>query len=74
MLAEATTTRASFTGGAGVEVGITPNVSAKLEWLYVDGPGRFTYAPAFCAAPGCATVKNDYSMVRAGLNWRFGGM
>lgn len=46
------------TAGAGVEYGITPNVSAKLEYLWLGaGAGN--------------TLKEN--MVRTGLNWRFGG-
>jgi outer membrane immunogenic protein len=44
--------------GAGVEYGITPNLSTKLEYLWV-GAGAVN------------TLKEN--IVRAGLNWRFGG-
>jgi outer membrane immunogenic protein len=45
--------------GAGVEYGFTPNVSAKLEYLYITG----------------ASVDiSHHSEIRAGLNYRFGGM
>lgn len=43
--------------GAGVEVGITPNLSAKAEWIWV-GAGAID------------TLKEN--MLKAGLNWRFG--
>ena len=43
--------------GAGVEYGITPNLSAKGEWIWV-GAGALN------------TLKEN--MVRAGVNWRFG--
>jgi outer membrane immunogenic protein len=43
--------------GAGVEYGITPNLSAKGEWLWVGaGAGN--------------TLREN--ILRAGLNWRFG--
>jgi outer membrane immunogenic protein len=43
--------------GAGVEYGITPNLSAKGEWIWVGaGAGN--------------TLKEN--MLRAGVNWRFG--
>ena len=46
-----------FAAGAGVEYGITQNVSAKAEYLWVGaGAGN--------------TLKEN--MLRAGLNWRFG--
>jgi outer membrane immunogenic protein len=45
--------------GAGVEYGITQNVSAKLEYLWLG-------------AGATNTLKEN--MVRAGLNYRFGGI
>ena len=44
--------------GAGLEYGITPNLSAKLEYMWVG-------------AASLNTLKEN--MVRVGLNWRFGG-
>ena len=49
---------AGLAAGAGIEYGFTPNMSAKLEYLWV-GAGAIN------------TLKEN--MVRAGLNWRFGG-
>jgi outer membrane immunogenic protein len=43
--------------GAGVEYGITPNLSAKAEWVWV-GAGALN------------TLKEN--LLRGGLNWRFG--
>jgi outer membrane immunogenic protein len=45
--------------GAGVEYGITPNVSAKLEYLYLTA---------------ASLDISHHSEIRAGLNYRFGGM
>jgi outer membrane immunogenic protein len=45
--------------GAGVEYGLTPNVSAKLEYLYITG---------------ASIDVSHHSEIRAGLNYRFGGM
>ena len=45
--------------GAGVEYGITQNVSAKFEYLYI--------------AAASLDISN-HSEIRAGLNYRFGGM
>ena len=45
--------------GAGVEYGITQNVSAKLEYLYLTG---------------ASLDISHHSEIRAGLNYRFGGM
>jgi outer membrane immunogenic protein len=45
--------------GAGVEYGITQNVSAKLEYLYVTA---------------ASLDISHHSEIRAGLNYRFGGL
>jgi len=45
--------------GGGVEYGFTPNVSAKIEYLYITA---------------ASLDVSHHSEVRAGLNYRFGGM
>ena len=45
--------------GAGVEYGITPDVSAKLEYLYITA---------------ASLDISSHSEVRLGLNYRFGGL
>jgi outer membrane immunogenic protein len=45
--------------GAGIEYGITPNVSAKLEYLYLTA---------------ASLDISHHSEVRLGLNYRFGGL
>jgi len=53
-----------WTGGVGAEVGITPNWSAKFEYLYVSlSETPFTLT----------SVQNGYhfSVVRLGVNYRF---
>jgi len=45
--------------GAGVEYGFTPNLSAKLEYLYLTA---------------VSLDISHHSEIRAGLNYRFGGM
>jgi len=45
--------------GAGIEYGITPNISAKLEYLYLTA---------------ASLDVSHHSEIRAGLNYRFGGM
>ncbi len=72
-VASGSTMRTSGTVGAGVEYAFTPNWSAKAEYLYITDPGKFRYGPTTCAAPGCFTTRNDYSVFRVGLNYRFGG-
>ncbi|PWE81157.1 membrane protein [Bradyrhizobium sp. SUTN9-2] len=57
-------TSAGWTIGAGAEVGLAPNWSAKLEYLYID------LSTSQFAITG---VSNGYSanVVRAGVNYRF---
>jgi len=45
--------------GGGVEYGLTPNISAKLEYLYITA---------------ASLDISHHSEIRAGLNYRFGGM
>jgi outer membrane immunogenic protein len=57
-----------WTGGVGVEYAFMPNWSAKVEYLYADfGETRRTF--------GATPLNTDLtmSMVRAGLNYHFGG-
>lgn len=53
-----TSRRIGAAAGAGVEYGITPNLSAKLEYLYVAA---------------VSLEVSRLSVVRGGLNYRFGG-
>jgi len=45
--------------GGGLEYGFTPELSAKLEYLYISA---------------ASLEVSRHSEVRAGLNYRFGGM
>ena len=76
----ASSSAASWTLGAGVEYALTNNISAKLEYLYVDLKSlRFNsvYGPnAF--DPGTYTMQHrarlgGLSLFKVGLNYRFGG-
>jgi len=58
-----TNTDAGWTVGAGLEYGITPNLSVKAEYLYVD-LGNSTPVPG-------DKVDVKTNVVRGGLNWRF---
>jgi outer membrane immunogenic protein len=70
-------TQVGWTAGAGIEAAFTPNLTGKIEYLYVDfansncpatscgfGPG-----PAF--APVTTTVTLKENIVRAGINYKF---
>ncbi len=71
--ASATNTEFGWTAGGGVEVGITPNLTAKVEYLFVD----FGSSSLACSGVGCPVatvpVSFDASLIRAGLNFKFGG-
>lgn len=59
---------AGWTIGGGLEVQLTPNLSAKAEYLYADlGDGGYTVAIPVTAR------ENDISIVRIGINYRFSG-
>jgi outer membrane immunogenic protein len=71
VLASATSTRSGWTAGGGLEWGFAPNWSAKFEYLYM----KFESA-AFNTLAGegpRSSVPLDDNVVRAGINYRFGG-
>ena len=64
-----------WTAGAGVEVALWSNWSAKFEYLYVSANGATKVAPIPNALGlGIATTPGDYrdNIVRVGFNYRFG--
>jgi outer membrane immunogenic protein len=65
----ATNTSAGWTAGAGLEVGLTGNWSAKAEYLYVD-LGKFNCGTACNGLPTDNVSMHD-NVVRAGVNYRF---
>jgi outer membrane immunogenic protein len=71
LLASATSTRNGWTAGGGIEWGFAPNWSAKFEWLYM----KFNSAPfnTVLAEGPRSSVPLDDNVVRAGINYRFGG-
>jgi outer membrane immunogenic protein len=66
-------TEIGWTGGGGVEVALTDNWTAKIEYLYVDlsNGSCTTTCMTTSAAPGSVTFTE--SLVRAGINFKFGG-
>jgi|HubBroStandDraft_2_1064218.scaffolds.fasta_scaffold225136_2 outer membrane immunogenic protein len=71
LLASATSTRNGWTAGGGLEWGFAPNWSAKFEWLYMKFEDK-----GFVTALGDGSrsaVTLDDNVVRAGINYRFGG-
>jgi len=64
-----------WTAGAGVEVALWSNWSAKLEYLYISANGATKIAPIPNAlGVGFASTPGDYrdNVVRVGFNYRFG--
>ena len=72
-------TEAGWTAGAGVEVAVAPHWSAKAEYLFVDlGNGSCTTDCAIQNPNGPPLIPNvavkfNESIVRAGINYKFGG-
>jgi outer membrane immunogenic protein len=64
-------TQAGWTAGAGLEYAITPILTAKVEYLFVD-LGSASCGPANCGGTNTSVSLNE-NVVRAGLNYRFGG-
>jgi outer membrane immunogenic protein len=71
-------TQLGYTIGGGVEYALTNNVTLKGEYLYVD-LGRNSATATGVAGPAVAndtfTARNntEFSVARAGLNWKFNG-
>ena len=58
--------------GAGVEFGISENVSIKAEYLHFFNTSQvFTFRPGACVAPGCSVRDVSMDTVRVGLNVSF---
>jgi opacity protein-like surface antigen/outer membrane receptor protein involved in Fe transport len=64
-----TVTYGTWTAGAGLEYGITDNLSARVEYLYLDKGHVATGA----IGPPATTITSraQDNLVRAGLNYRF---
>jgi outer membrane immunogenic protein len=68
-------THAGWTAGAGAEYAVTDNISLKAEYLFVQLGGVSGSGVGF-APPVVGSTKTGTfgtNIVRAGLNWRFGG-
>jgi opacity protein-like surface antigen len=65
--------KVGWMAGGGAEYGITPTISAKLEYNYMDfGTQHYTLT---CQIVSCGTnrvdLEQNFHVVKAGLNWRF---
>jgi outer membrane immunogenic protein len=67
-----TSTEFGWTAGAGLEFGITDNLTAKVEYLYVDlQNGSFGCTAANCGFVASVPVSFTESVARVGLNLKF---
>jgi outer membrane immunogenic protein len=68
-------TRTGFTAGGGIEFGMTENLSARLEYDYLNfGTKTYTFgnlntAPAPLVLP--VAIRSSTSLITAGINYRF---
>ena len=62
-------TQTGWTAGGGVEFAFTPNLTAKVEYLYVD-LGSQACPPGSCAASATSVTLTE-NVVRAGINYKF---
>jgi len=68
----ASATEFGWTAGAGIEVAITDNVTAKMEYLYADFGNSSCSSAANCGFAAPSTVSLTENMVRLGINYKFG--
>ena len=65
-------TRNGWTVGTGLEWGITENLSAKLEYDYLDfGTKTYTYVLGAFPVTTPVSIQSQTHMITAGLNYRF---
>lgn len=66
------TTEFGWAAGAGIEVAVTDNLTAKVEYLFVDlSNGSLSCSVATCGVATNVPVSFDASLVRGGLNYKF---
>jgi outer membrane immunogenic protein len=67
----ASSTQIGWTAGGGVEYAFTPNLTAKVEYLYVD-LGTMSCSTSCGVATGTPiSVSLTENVVRAGINYKF---
>lgn len=66
------TTRTGWTAGGGIETKLSRNWSAKTEYLYI-ATGTHSFAANPYAVADTASFKSQFHVVKAGLNYSFGG-
>ncbi len=69
-LSSKTNTEVGYAVGGGIEGNFSPNMSAKLEYLFVD-LGNMNCPVANCGGGATAKVKMETHIVRGGINFHF---
>ena len=66
-------TQIGWTAGAGVEFAFTPNLTAKVEYLYVDLGNHVLRPLQLHSANGTCLPLSHFTenVVRAGINYKF---
>ncbi len=67
----ATQTRTGWAVGAGTEYALSQNISAKLEYMYVDLGEKSVFMPGPLGSDLTFDSKFKTQSIRAGLNYRF---
>jgi outer membrane immunogenic protein len=67
-------TNFGWTWGSGIEASLGGNWTGKIEYLYVDLGQRSTAFTTFAGAPQSLNTRIHDNIVRAGVNYRFGGV
>ena len=67
-----TVTKTGWTAGAGIETKLGRNWSQKTEYLYIDA-GTTNVATNLLGVPQNVSFRNDFHIIKTGLNYQFGG-
>lgn len=65
---------AGWTIGAGLEAALAPHWSAKIEYLYVDLGNPTVFNNVFVGVTVPQSLRTTASVVRLGVNYRFGAL
>lgn len=69
-------TKSGWTAGVGIEAMLTPNWTARAEWLHADlGSLTNSFTSSAALGPHAVSWSRDlrYDIIRFGLNYKFGG-
>lgn len=71
-VSSASGTKSGWTAGGGIEYALAAqHWSVKLEYLYFELGDLFYDTAQVCGSLSCTAVDNRFSVLRAGLNYRF---